>query len=70
MSAETWKITDLFTGQEVTPPPISYSGEPSQAWVDGWNAGMAGEPKTPPPWYSLPSEIADWCDGYEMAEKD
>ncbi len=63
-------ITDMFTGQTVMLRKTNYPAEPSEAWTDGWTASMNGEPKSPPPWYSLPSEVADWVEGYELAERD
>lgn len=63
-------ITDMFTGQQVQAPPASYPGEPTDAWIAGWDAGMQGDPKSPPTWLHLPTEYADWLDGYEAAERD
>lgn len=61
-------LRDLFTGDD-TPVPVHHFDEPTQAWVDGWNAGMDGGP-TVNPYDSYTAEGSDWQDGHDAAERD
>ena len=37
----TYYMRDLFTGDDM-PVPARHYDEPSEAWVEGWNASMYG----------------------------
>lgn len=71
MSAdESWKITDLFTGEDLPARAgIPYPGEPSEWWLEGWNDAMDGLGKRITTSYSV-SELREYEEGYEAAERD
>ncbi len=61
------KIIDLF-GNEREMPERNYD-EPSEAWVEGWNAYMYHGLSVNP--YEIGDfEYREWLDGYEAAERD
>jgi ribosome modulation factor len=67
---ERWMITNFVTGEDLpVEKALPFPGEPSQAWVGGWNAGMEGDAKAPP--FELSeSEAEQWLEGYSCAEDD
>lgn len=67
--SESYLINDMFTGKTIQQLPAAFFDGPSDAFISGWDAGMNGDPETPPPGL-LPSEIADWQEGYELAKRD
>lgn len=71
--AEKWVIHNFITGKDVKIPPTD-PNEPSQAWVDGWNACMewmgdiSDKPINPYEQHTL--EHHDWQDAWESAERN
>ena len=64
----TYHLRDLFTGEDV-PIPDHHYDEPTEAWVEGWNASMYnGLPDNP--YDPHTTEGHDWQDGYDAAERD
>ena len=68
MSSDWW-IRDMFDGKDKKLPP-EYPGEPTQAWIDGWNAGMEGSTIDENPYSPMTSEWFDWRYGWEAANYD
>lgn len=62
-------IDDMFTGEPREVPDLFVPGEPTQWWINGWNAGMNGEP-TVNPYPEHTTEWHEWNDGYAAAEED
>ena len=64
----TYYLRDLFTGDDV-PVPEHHYDEPSEAWIEGWNASMyGGLPDNP--YDPCTTEGHEWQDGYDAAERD
>ena len=62
------KITDLF-GNERELPERDWDS-PTEAWVEGWNAGMFLYLPQDNPYELGDDEYRDWQEGYEAAERD
>jgi hypothetical protein len=66
--SETWFIYDFVTRQD-KPSPKDDPNEPTEAWVQGWNACMHdGYGKNP--YDESTQEHHDWQEGWEAAERD
>jgi len=63
---KNWKITDLFTGEEK--PVEIFRNEPTQEWIEGWNAGMNGDDRNP--YEPGCVQHGDWQEGHDDAEMD
>ena len=67
--AEEWRITNFFSGEDETPPG-NPENEPTQAWIDGWNANMDGESEGQNPYAADCWEYREWLDGWLAASRD
>lgn len=64
-----WLIKNFITG-ELAEFPRDEPGEPTQAWVDGWNAGMEEGADARNPHDNYSKEHHDWQDGWSAAMRD
>lgn len=65
---DVWLIKNWITGKDVRLPKSEYD-EPTQAWIEGWNAAMQGDVCNPYPNDNQP-EHAQWDDGWWSAMAD
>lgn len=63
-------ITDMFTGQDREIPDLITPGEPTQYWINGWNAYHDDQEPEDNPYSEHTFEWREWLDGYEAAEAD